>query len=194
MMPAASDYNRAYWSNAKFDLTQKNSGSGWYSGNMCTRAAYSMSLSYLGVDCTPIRCSELCNARDLNQGNWYADVTNKLNAGASGISGKIVLEKKGNHPSNEDLQNMYAKYVSDTRYSPIVVYFSKPNGRPHAVVLVGMDTEGNYLFVDPSYSGIPATHAFKAKLNMADGQMDMGVSEFGYSKSKIGSIVQWHIE
>ena len=39
------------------DLTQRTYGVGqqykYYCGNMCTRAVYSMALSYLGVDCTP---------------------------------------------------------------------------------------------------------------------------------------------
>lgn len=116
--------------------------------SMCTRAAYSMILSYFGIDMTPGAMSALMNKRDL--GAPYDDVTKRI----PGIQRSDVNTRR--------FEVMWERYQSDpSTYSPIYLYFEKPEGGNHALLIVAATGDsGKYIVVDPSYhevdgAGVP---------------------------------------
>ncbi len=106
----------------------------FYAGNMCSRAVYSMALSYLGVDLTPGDMSRLMDRRNLDE---PYDI----------ISWKVGVERV---PASKDAFNtMMENYFTDESYSPVYLYFRRPNGSTHAVLVVATIPEkGRYLVVD----------------------------------------------
>lgn len=124
----------------ELDLTLETDGTGepypYYCGNMCTRAVYSMALSFLGVDCTPGDMSRLLNLRDLTEP--YDEVSALL--GVEQVRYGSNIFKK-----------MYRNYTTDpAHYSPVYVYLERPTGSRHAVLVVGQEKNGRYLVIDPA--------------------------------------------
>lgn len=122
------------------DLTRKKDAAGkeyaYYSGTMCTRAVYSMALSYLGIDCTPGDMSRLTGLRSLDEP--YDIITEQID-GLERVTFKTYV-----------FQNMFECYVNDPSYSPVYIYLRKPNGGSHALLVVARDDDERYLVVDPS--------------------------------------------
>lgn len=143
---SASDsyFRQGYWLGGEpgsaLDLTLKE---GRYSrpyafhvGNMCTRASYSMALSYLGIDITPGGMSAIIGRRDLDPP--YDEVSEMM--GVERVS-------YSSHVFNTMVEN----YLTDPSYSPVYVYLRKPNGQDHALLVIGALPEtSRFIILDPS--------------------------------------------
>lgn len=133
----------AYWlggpEGSDLDLTRVRNSEGEayesYCNNMCTRAVYSMAMSYLGIDVTPGMMSAIMEARDLPEP--YDDVTDRLGG----------VERVG--ANGRVFRNMFKRYMQDASYSPIMVHFRKPDGVCHAVLVISNDEGDRYIVVDP---------------------------------------------
>ncbi len=137
-------FRKGYWLGGEeggdLDLTLKvnryNHPYDYHVGVMCTRAAYCMALSYLGVDVTPGKMSELTQQRNLEQP--YGEITELL-----GVELAV--------PRSRTFLTMMERYEADDSYSPIYIYLQKPNGAYHAlVVLCALPETGRYLVADPN--------------------------------------------
>lgn len=105
-------------------------------GNMCTRAAYSMALSYLGVDVTPGSMSSLTGRRNLDP---------PYNSVSAMVGVELV------QPRAYVFDTMVDNYLTDPSYSPVYVYIRKPDGQDHALLIIGKLPEtSQYLVLDPS--------------------------------------------
>lgn len=108
----------------------------FHAGNMCTRAAYSMALSYLGVDATPGAMSAMTGRRDMNPP--YPAVSELL--------GVELIQ-----PKSHVFDTMVENYLADPSYSPVYVYIRKPDGQDHALLVIGkMPEKSRYIVLDPS--------------------------------------------
>ena len=134
------DYWIADEPGTELDLTLEERADGkpyaYYSGSMCTRAVYSMAMSYLGFDCSPGGMSLLLGSRDLPEP--YDEVTALL-SGVERVSFKTNA-----------FERMFEQYLADGSFSPVYIYLRKPNGRYHALLVVARTAEGRYLVIDPS--------------------------------------------
>lgn len=109
-----------YWFSGAFDLTPGANGK-------CTRAIFSMALSYLGIDCSPIRMSELVRSEEIEYN--YDRVCAKI-GNVERISGS--------------LEELWARYEAGEA-SPVLLHFTFSGGM-HAVLLVARDEEDPELF------------------------------------------------
>ena len=108
----------------------------FHAGNMCTRAAYSMALSYLGVDVTPGAMSAMTGRRDMNPP--YPAVSEMLGV-------ELV------QPRSHVFDTMVDNYLADPTYSPVYVYIRKPDGQDHALLVIGkLPEKSRYIVLDPS--------------------------------------------
>lgn len=124
------------------DLTRRANVNGveynFYAGTMCTRAVYSMALSYLGVDVTPGMMSAMTGRRDLDPP--YDE-----------ISAMLGVERVT--PRKHVFNTMVANYLADPSYSPVYVYLRKPSGQDHALlVIAALPETSRFLVVDPSFN------------------------------------------
>lgn len=126
---------------SELDLTVEKAPGGrdyaFYARNMCTRAVYSMALSYLGVDLTPGAMSEMTGKRVVNAP--YDETT------------KMLPELERVTFTTFIFQNMFESYMTDESYSPVYLRFERKNGSTHAVLVVAQQEDGRYIVVDPSY-------------------------------------------
>ena len=105
-----------------------------HAGVMCSRAAYSMAMSYLGIDVTPGDMSAMLNTRNLEAPydiiSWMLGVD------------QVDYEKNA-------FNQMVENYLADDSYSPIYLYLKRPDGTYHAVLVVAtIPSKGRYLVVD----------------------------------------------
>lgn len=108
----------------------------FHTGVMCTRAAYSMVLSYFGIDMSPGEMSRVTGNRNLYEP--YTEI--------SELMGVEMVSVKNNR-----FNTMVNNYLTDESYSPVYLYFKKPNGVNHAVLVVAyLEEQGRYLVVDSS--------------------------------------------
>lgn len=137
-------FRDGYWlggeAGGDLDLTlQKNRYGHVYTfhvGNMCTRAAYSMALSYLGADVTPGSMSAMTGRRNLDPPY-------------SSVSAMVGVEMV--QPRAHVFDTMVENYLTDPSYSPVYVYIRKPDGQDHALLIIGKLPEtSQYLVLDPS--------------------------------------------
>ena len=137
-------FRTGYWlggeEGSDLDLTLQQNRYGYpytfHVGNMCTRAAYSMALSYLGVDVTPGSMSAMTGRRNLDPP--YAAISEMVGV-------ELVT------PRAHVLYTMVGNYLTDPSYSPVYVYIRKPNGQDHALLIIGKLPEASqYLVLDPS--------------------------------------------
>lgn len=137
----------AYWQGGEpgdeLDLTLEKGANHkpyrYFARNMCTRAVYSMILSYFGEDLTPGGMSALMGQRDL--GAPYDEVTALLPG----------LQRVDTPTHRFDL--MWADYQREPeRYSPIYLYIRKPSGVTHALLVVAATGKpSEFIVVDPAY-------------------------------------------
>ena len=111
----------------------------YYARRMCTRAVYSMILSYFGIDLTPGAMSALMGQRDLDEP--YDQVTEKI----PGLARGSVATQR--------FDIMWENYQRDPEtYSPLYLYLSKPDGGTHALLIVAATGKSSeYIVVDPAY-------------------------------------------
>lgn len=137
-------YRAEYWlggepdSTLDLNLQQNRYGHVYtfHAGNMCTRAAYSMALSYLGVDATPGAMSAMTGRRDMNPP--YPAVSEML--------GVELIQ-----PKSHVFDTMVDNYLNDPSYSPVYVYIRKPDGQDHALLVIGkLPEKSRYIVLDPS--------------------------------------------
>ena len=132
-------YCADYWKSGGYDT----SGS---SGSLCTRAVYSMALSYLGVDCTPGKMAKLMETTGDIATVYYDQVTEKLQSEYPGLS----LSNSGK------LSELYENYANDKSFSPVYVRFGAyGDSVGHAALVIGRDptNPNKYFCVEPSFSG-----------------------------------------
>ena len=139
------DFCPEYWyggpQGSELDLTLEkapgNKNYAFYAGNMCTRAVYTMALSYLGVNITPGLMSAMAGRRVVYAP--YDGTTNTLPQVERVSYNAFVFD------------NMFKAYMADSSYSPIYLYIKKPNGVTHALLVVARQENGRYIVIDPSY-------------------------------------------
>ena len=120
--PKDATFTKEYWLSKKYDLRDTANAK-------CSRAVFSMALSYLGIDCTPVRVSELL---------WGEDVFYNFDP---------VCEKLGNvERLHGDLETLWEGYESG-RASPVLLHFIYEGGEGmHALLLVSRDRLNPELF------------------------------------------------
>ena len=180
-----ADYWRVGEEKGEFDLTAKANRYGapyaYYIGTMCTRAVYSMALSYLGVDLAPADMSVLTQRRTLDEP--YDDVT----AMVEGLARSGLTDATFNE--------MMARYLSDERYSPLYVYMKRANGVGHALLIVGYNPETQrFLAIDPSPRGFQGSVVRTYELSFAQNRKT--VKRCPYVKDLEGAqvlqVYQWY--
>lgn len=188
---AAGDdtFRKAYWlggeEGSALDLTLQKDGRGrkyeFHVGNMCTRAAYSMALSYLGVDVTPGSMSAMTGKRNLN-------------APYKSVSKLVGVE--GSTARSHVFDTLMNNYLTDPDYSPVYLYFRKPDGGHHALLVVAAHPEkSRYSVVDPSAvwkNGEPV-RIFMIALNKTRSKIVNSTFPLEYAGSKILAIYQWKL-
>lgn len=108
----------------------------FHAGNMCTRAVYSMALSYLGIDMSPGEMSAVLDRRDMDPP--YSEV--------SALTGVELVAPKA-YVFDTLMQN----YLTDSSYSPVYLYLTRPGGQEHTLLVVAaLEEKSQYLAVDPS--------------------------------------------
>ncbi len=181
-------FHAAYWlggePGGKLDLTLTANQYGVpyadHAGSMCTRAAYSMALSYLGVDVTPGEMSRLLQLRDLHAP--YDAVTRRL---------EQVERVK---PDRRVFDTMFENYRTDPNYSPVYVHLRKPSGEPHAVLVVGKDEEtGRYIVVSSSLKLLDEepVRVFFMSFNKNRNQVLNSTFSKTFKGSKVLAVYQW---
>lgn len=181
---------RAYWCSVEpgspLDLNARENEHGrkyrYYAANMCTRAAYAMALSYLGVDVTPGDMSVLMDRRDLSEP--YDNVTEAL-GGLERISYKTYIFDK-----------MMENYLTDPSYSPVYLYLRKPNGVYHALLVVGKaDEEGYYLVVDPAAHQLDGetVRVYRIRFDLHFRKIINSTFRSEHKDSRIIDLAQWHL-
>ena len=148
---------------------------------MCTRAVYSMALSYLGVDMTPVDMSVLVQRRTLNEP--YDEIT----ALVDGLARRGLTEAT--------FDEMMAQYLNDERYSPLYIYMKRTNGVGHALLIVGYNAERKrFVAVDPSPRGFQGDTVRTYELSFA--QNRQRVMRCPYAKdlegAKVLQVYQWY--
>ena len=118
--PSDPLFVKEYWFSAAFDLRDT-------ANRKCTRAAFSMALSWLGIDCTPVDMSDMLRSRELKY--TYDPVCEKLGN---------VIRVQG------DLETLWADYQAG-KGSPVLLHFNYDGGL-HAVLLIDRDREEPELF------------------------------------------------
>lgn len=165
------------------DLTQRTYGVGqqykYYCGNMCTRAVYSMALSYLGVDCTPGDMSTLMGTRNLEEP--YDKVTQALESVERVTFTQYIFDQ------------MYALYEQDSSYSPVYMYFRKSTGATHALLIVARtEKENGFWVVDPAGNSRDGgkVHVFRIRFNPVKKKIIAATFE-KYVDSTVVCFCQW---
>ena len=153
----------------------------FHAGVMCSRAVYSMALSCLGIDLTPGDMSRLMNARNLD-------------APYDIVSWKLGLERvtlKANV-----FNTMFENYLADERYSPIYLYFERPNGSTHAVLVVARDPDtGRFMVID---ANPPSAHGrlyrvYFISLNKNRTEIINSTFREQLKGSKVLQLYQWRV-
>lgn len=180
-------FRKKYWLGGEegsvLDLTIKERHGfkfDFHAGVMCSRAAYSMALSYLGIDLTPGDMSAMMNSRNLDE---PYDM----------ISLKIGLERvtvKGNV-----FNTMMDNYLNDPSYSPVYLYFRRPNGSCHSVLVVAKNPDtGRFWVIDsnPIQSGGKLHRVYFISLDKSRTKIINSSFNRELKGSEILQVHQWH--
>lgn len=153
----------------------------YYARNMCTRAVYAMALSYLGVDMTPGDMSALLQERRISAP--YDEVTDRLDTVERVTFSYYIF------------QNMFEAYQTDSSYSPVYLYIRKPDGSPHALLVVARQENGRYIVVDPRYHEVDGEPVSVYTISL--GRTNMGIIHSDFPKEHTDSVVlgcyQWRL-
>lgn len=182
-------FRKAYWLGGEegtdLDLTLRRKANGreyfFYSGNMCTRAAFSMALSYLGIDMSPGAMSALTGQRDLDPP--YAEV-------AQAVGVEVTA------PKSHVFNTMMERYLTDSSYSPVYLYIEKPDGQEHAMlVIAALPQTSRYLVVDssaPWKDGEPY-RIYMIALNKTRQKIVNSTFRYELAESKVLQLYQWRL-
>jgi len=176
-----------YWlggeKDSPLDLTLQQNRYGhvytFHAGNMCTRAAYSMALSYLGVDATPGGMSAMLNRRDMNPPY-------------DAISGMVGVERV--EPKRHVFETMVENYLTDSSYSPVYLYLRKPNGKDHALLIIAkLPEQSRFLVLDPSGMWVNGVQhrIYMMSFNKTRQQVVNSTFRDEYAGSKVLQLYQW---
>lgn len=180
-------FRKGYWLGGEegsvLDLTLKELNGKkftYHTGIMCTRAAYSMALSYLGIDLTPGEMSAMTGSRNLD--DPYDD-----------ISASIGVERV--IPRAYAFNTMIDNYLTDPDYSPVYLYFIKPNGGTHALLVVGKVPDGRYVAVDsnPFYVHGEPCRVFYIALDKSRSKIINSTFRQELVGSQLLQVCQWHL-
>ncbi|MBE5810487.1 MAG: hypothetical protein E7318_06065 [Clostridiales bacterium] len=153
----------------------------FHAGNMCSRAIYSMALSYLGIDMTPGDMSAMMNSRNLDEP--YDMISWKL--GLERISSREV-----------SFNDMFDNYVNDDSYSPIYLYFRRPNGTCHSVLVVAREPDtGRFLVVDANAqrTGGKLYRVYFISLNLSRNKIINSTFRKALVDSEVLQVYQWRM-
>lgn len=179
-----------YWCSVEpgdnFDLTAKKSRKGKtfrdYASTMCTRAAYAMALSYLGYSETPGDMSVMVNNRNID--DPYDSVT------------ALLPDLERITYKSDVFERMLENYLTDSSYSPVYLYFRKPNGVYHAVLIVGKaDEDGYYLVVDPALhynKDKEIVRVYRIRFDVHYRKIINSTFRSEHRDSRVVSFCQWH--
>ena len=179
--PTEACFVTAYWKDANYDLTS-------VAAKWCSRSVFSMAMSYLGVDCTPVAMSSLTGTYGISTANGYDAVLKKL--------GNVELV-------NGDWETLWSNY-EENGYSPIYIHYDYP-GSMHALLIVGRDqTNMNmYYAVNPAgwtnataYKG-GYTHDHVIPIIIEDGKIGKSIGSplvTKYDGGIIDEIYQWKLK
>ena len=174
-------FKTGMWKTSKLDITKN-------AGGYCNRAAFSMAMSWLGVDCTPVHMQELGS---VDTSKNYTNVISNLNK-EKGIK---VVRTTASSWNSIKLINCYNCFDTMSNYSPIYIWgYYNGSKNTHAMVIVGKISESNgvarYIVVDPSSKSHNGGHVSWLDVNTKTGKCsDASVSNFkDYS---IALILQW---
>ena len=182
-------FRKIYWlggeEGSDLDLTLEQNRYGhvytFHSGVMCTRAAYSMALSYLGIDMSPGAMTAATGKRNLDPP--YED-----------ISAMVGVEMSA--PRSHVFNTMMERYLTDSSYSPVYLYLEKPNGVEHAVLVVAALPEtSRFLVVDssaPWLDGEPY-RVYMISLNKTRQEVVNSTFRADLAGSKVLSMYQWRL-
>ena len=176
--PKDPTFVKEYWLSKAYDLRNT-------ANEKCTRAVFSMALSYLGIDCTPVRMSEMM---------WGENIFYNYDP---------VCEKLGNvQRVSGDLEPLWEDYENGEG-SPVLLHFTYSGGKGmHALLLVGRDRLNPELYYCVTSSTPVNTSAFPdgRKLEhvipilIEDGRIGQWISSpmlKTYHKGRIDEIWQW---
>ena len=152
-----------------------------YAGNMCTRATYSMALSYFGIDMSPGQMSAVTNTRELREP--YDEISAMV-----GVEGFPL--------SNREFNAAVENYLTDPSYSPVYLYYLRPDGTTHSVLVVARIPEkGRFLVVDsnPPQSGGKLYRVYFISLNPQRTKIVNSTFREYLKGSEILSIYQWRL-
>lgn len=150
-------------------------------GNMCTRAAYSMALSYLGIDMTPGQMSALTGERQMNPP--YDEIS------------ALVSVERAEYKSHV-FNTMMENYLSDPSYSPVYLYLRRPNGVDHAVlVIAALPETSRFVVVDPSMTMLnnEPVRVYMMALNKTRQEIVNSTFRYDFMGSKVLALYQWRL-
>ncbi len=162
----------------------------------CTRCAYSEALSYLGIDCTPAKMSELYGSASLydpSKNDVYNKITQKINTAYG-------CQIKYSSGTIDDLDTLYSNYSNRDNYSPVYLYFSyttsKGSKSNHAILLIGRSaTKGNtYYAVDSNCAN--QKNVFEIVFNgnkIESTDYPSGYTAYYYKGGTVSYIYQWSL-
>lgn len=158
--PKDPTFVKEYWLSKKYDLRES-------ANKKCTRAVFSMALSWLGIDCTPVRMSEML---------WGEEIYYNFDP---------VCTKLGNVKRRSgDLETLWKKYETGDG-SPIFLHFTYEGGAGmHALLLVSRDRMNPELFYCVTSSTPVNTSAYP------DGREKEHVIPILIEEGKIGAWIQ----
>jgi len=177
-------FTRSYWENKKYNFVY---GGDQLSNSMCTRANYSMALSYLGIDVTPVEMSAIAGSKqvDHDPARPYDEITQYL-AEQNGVKLTRVTG---------ELDALFENYATDSSYSPVYVRMRRDNGAPHVFLIIGRDNEYYYVLDSVERDGV-CVHPIKVdetKDRILKVRNDASFWE-KYFNAKITFCHQWKIE
>ena len=174
-------FHKDLWADEQYDLTVKGSYRADYR-NMHDRAVYSMALSYLGVDVSPVMMSQLAGSRDVSAP--FDSVTAQL-------PGVERVEYKA-HLFDSAVEN----YLNDPAYSPVFVKVRRPEGSLHTVMVVGyIPSTGGFIICDPAAPAKDGVnlHAYKMAWHVV--RQVVLASDFWdmFYASQVVDVYQWRL-
>ena len=153
----------------------------FHAGVMCSRAAYSMAMSYLGLDVTPGDMSAMMNSRNLTEP--YDMISWSI--GVERVTADAYV-----------FNTMVENYLNDPAYSPVYVYIRKPDGQDHALLIIGKLPEASrYIVLDPSGMWLHGVQhrIYMMSFNKTRQQVVNSTFRDEYAGSKVLALYQWRV-
>lgn len=168
-------------------------------GTQCTRGAFSMAMSYLGIDCTPLHMQEIASVNWESGSGAYSNVLKSLNK--ENDSNITLSTRVWGQWNLSALNAAIDRFTSDSTYSPILIWghYNNSDENFHAMVLVGKAAESNgiarYIIIDPSSNSHSNGHVGWMDVDTKSGKSTARSSSLShYSSYRIERVLQWHDE